>query len=66
MDTEAALNKLGLVKDLANGLGGEMQRRPSPQIENRPVSELARRFVPNYQGHMPAVLPAGWLASLVG
>jgi glutathione S-transferase len=35
-----------------------------PQIENRPASELARRFVPNYPGHMPPVLPAEWLASL--
>jgi glutathione S-transferase len=34
-----------------------------PQIENRPAVELARRFVPNYPGHMPAVLPAEWLAS---
>jgi glutathione S-transferase len=32
-----------------------------PQIENRPASELARRFVPNYPGHMPPVLPAEWL-----
>jgi glutathione S-transferase len=35
-----------------------------PQIENRPASELARRFVPNYPGHMPAVLPAEWLNHL--
>jgi glutathione S-transferase len=33
-----------------------------PMIENRPASELARRFVPNYPGHMPRVLPAEWLA----
>lgn len=32
-----------------------------PQIENRPAAELARRFVPNYPGHMPPVLPAEWL-----
>lgn len=35
-----------------------------PQIENRPASELARRFVPNYPGHMPPVLPAEWLKTL--
>jgi len=35
-----------------------------PQIENRPVSELARRFVPHYPGHTPPVLPAEWLAPL--
>jgi glutathione S-transferase len=32
-----------------------------PLIENRPASELARRFVPNYPGHMPPVLPSAWL-----
>lgn len=32
-----------------------------PQIENRPASELARRFVPNYPGRMPSVLPSAWL-----
>ena len=32
-----------------------------PLIENRPASELARRFVPNYPGHMPRVLPSAWL-----
>jgi glutathione S-transferase len=32
-----------------------------PLIENRPASELARRFVPNYPGHMPSVLPPAWL-----
>jgi glutathione S-transferase len=35
-----------------------------PAIENRPAGELARRFVPNYPGRMPAVLPAEWLAPL--
>lgn len=35
-----------------------------PLIENRPASELARRFVPNYPGHMPPVLPAEWLTKL--
>lgn len=34
-----------------------------PSIENRPASELARRFVPNYPGHMPPVLPAEWSTS---
>jgi len=32
-----------------------------PLIENRPASELARRFVPNYPGRMPPVLPTAWL-----
>ena len=35
-----------------------------PAIENRPAGELARRFVPNYPGKMPPVLPAEWLAPL--
>jgi glutathione S-transferase len=35
-----------------------------PLMENRPASELARRFVPNYPGHMPPVLPAEWLDPL--
>jgi len=35
-----------------------------PAIENRPAAALARRFVPNYPGQMPAVLPAEWLAPL--
>ncbi|HVD41907.1 MAG TPA: glutathione S-transferase N-terminal domain-containing protein [Solirubrobacterales bacterium] len=35
-----------------------------PAIENRPAGELARRFVPNYPGQMPPVLPAEWLAPL--
>jgi glutathione S-transferase len=35
-----------------------------PAIENRPAAELARRFVPNYPGKMPPVLPEGWLESL--
>jgi glutathione S-transferase len=34
-----------------------------PLMENRPAGELARRFVPNYPGRMPPVLPAEWLAS---
>lgn len=32
-----------------------------PAIENRPAAGLARRFVPNYPGKMPPVLPAEWL-----
>ena len=32
-----------------------------PMIENRPAAELARRFVPNYPGRMPSVLPSAWL-----
>lgn len=32
-----------------------------PLIENRPAAELARRFVPDYPGHMPPVLPSAWL-----
>jgi glutathione S-transferase len=35
-----------------------------PAIENRPAGALARRFVPNYPGKMPPVLPAEWLAPL--
>ena len=37
-----------------------------PAIENRPAGALARRFVPNYPGQMPPVLPAGWLEPLRG
>ena len=32
-----------------------------PAIESRPAGELARRFVPNYPGRMPPVLPPDWL-----
>lgn len=32
-----------------------------PLIENRPAAELARRFVPNYPGHMPPVFPSAWI-----
>jgi len=35
-----------------------------PLIENRPAGELARRFVPDYPGKMPPVIPAEWLAPL--
>ena len=37
-----------------------------PHIENRPAAALAKRFVPDYPGHMPPVLPAEWLAPLRG
>jgi glutathione S-transferase len=37
-----------------------------PAIENRPASQLARRFVPSYPGKMPPILPSEWLASLHG
>jgi glutathione S-transferase len=37
-----------------------------PAIENRPAGALARRFVPNYPGRMPPVLPAEWLDALAG
>jgi glutathione S-transferase len=32
-----------------------------PLIEPRPAAELARRYVPNYPGHTPRVLPPAWL-----
>jgi glutathione S-transferase len=32
-----------------------------PLIEGRPCAELARRYVPDYPGHMPPVLPPAWL-----
>jgi glutathione S-transferase len=35
-----------------------------PAIEARPAGELVRRFVPNYPGKMPPVLPAEWLDPL--
>lgn len=35
-----------------------------PAIESRPCSELARRFVPDYPGKTPPVLPAEWLRPL--
>jgi len=37
-----------------------------PAIENRPCGELARRFVPDYPGKTPPVLPAEWLHPLAG
>jgi glutathione S-transferase len=35
-----------------------------PAIENRPAGALAKRVVPHYPGHTPAILPADWLAPL--
>ena len=35
-----------------------------PFIEHRPAAELARRVAPDYVGHLDAVLPHEWLASL--
>jgi glutathione S-transferase len=32
-----------------------------PLIEPRPAAGLARRFVPNYPGHTPPILPSAWL-----
>jgi len=37
-----------------------------PAIENRPAAALAKRVVPNYPGHTPAILPAAWLEPLRG
>ena len=37
-----------------------------PAIEARPAAALARRFVPDYPGQMPPVLPPEWLAPLRG
>jgi glutathione S-transferase len=37
-----------------------------PHIENRPAGALAKRFVPDYPGQMPPVLPPEWLAPLRG
>ncbi|HSK50919.1 MAG TPA: glutathione S-transferase, partial [Solirubrobacterales bacterium] len=35
-----------------------------PAIEGRPAAELAKRFVPDYPGHTPAILPRAWLEPL--
>jgi glutathione S-transferase len=35
-----------------------------PAIENRPTATLAQRFVPDYPGKMPPILPAEWLEPL--
>lgn len=32
-----------------------------PLIEPRPCAALAHRYVPNYPGHMPPILPPAWL-----
>jgi glutathione S-transferase len=32
-----------------------------PLIEPRPAADLARRYVPNYPGHTPPILPPAWL-----
>jgi glutathione S-transferase len=32
-----------------------------PLIEPRPCAELAARYVPNYPGHTPPILPPAWL-----
>jgi glutathione S-transferase len=35
-----------------------------PAIESRPAGELATRVVPDFPGHVPAVLPPAWLEPL--
>lgn len=35
-----------------------------PAIEGRPAGALAKRFVPDFPGHTPPVVPAEWLAPL--
>jgi len=35
-----------------------------PAIEGRPIHEVALKLMPEYAGHMPAGLPAEWLAPL--
>ena len=37
-----------------------------PAIEGRPAGTLARRVVPDYPGHTPAILPPAWLEPLRG
>ncbi len=37
-----------------------------PAIEGRPASALAKRFVPDFPGRMPPIVPAEWLAPLRG
>lgn len=37
-----------------------------PAITGRPAASLAQRYVPNYPGKMPPVLPAEWLTPLRG
>ncbi len=36
----------------------------APFVEWRPAAELARRVLPEYGGHMGAVVPADWMAQL--
>lgn len=35
-----------------------------PAIENRPAGALAKRVVPDYPGHTPAIIPRSWLEPL--
>jgi glutathione S-transferase len=35
-----------------------------PAIESRPAAALAKRFVPDFPGHMPPVVPPAWLEPL--
>jgi glutathione S-transferase len=35
-----------------------------PAIENRPAGEFAKRVVPDFPGHAPAILPPEWLEPL--
>jgi glutathione S-transferase len=35
-----------------------------PAIESRPAGQLAMRLVPDYPGHVPAVLPPEWLTAI--
>jgi glutathione S-transferase len=35
-----------------------------PAIEGRPAAALAKRFVPNFPGHTPPILPRAWLEPL--
>jgi glutathione S-transferase len=35
-----------------------------PAIEGRPASDLAKRFVPDFPGQMPPIVPAEWLSPL--
>jgi glutathione S-transferase len=35
-----------------------------PAIEGRPAAALAKRFVPDFPGQMPPIVPAEWLAAL--
>lgn len=36
-----------------------------PHIESRPCGKLAMERIPDYPGHIPAILPIAWLAPLV-